>query len=122
MEESSGWKTERGSPHRGRQTSETMPAPWRREVYDEVENGVFERDGENVESEEPMATINRILGRSQSNGKEQGSDDSDKSDDEGDHDHATVTTTMLAPAATPAPPSLILPPAVRSSSELTDVY
>ncbi|EDU48857.1 hypothetical protein PtrSN002B_002006 [Pyrenophora tritici-repentis] len=86
-----------------------MPASWRREVYDEVENVVLGRDGEHVESEEPMATINRILRRSPLN--EPGSTDmayDSDSDDESDHDHAFVTTTMLAPATTPTP-SLALP-------------
>lgn len=122
MEESSGWKTERGSPHRSKQIPETMPASWRREVDDEVENAVFGRDDEDMESEEPMATIDRILRRAPSN--EPGSTDmayDSDSDDESDHDHAFVTTTMLAPATTPTP-SLVLPLPVRSSSQSIDVY
>lgn len=119
MEESCGWKTERGSPQRGKRILETMPAPWRRMVYENVENGVFQRDGDDTESEGPMATINRILQRTESNDKQPTAPDmpydSDDSDDESDHDHAIVTKTMLAPATTPEPtPSLTLPSAVRT--------
>jgi len=88
-------------------------------VYENVENGVFQRDGDDTESEGPMATINRILQRTESNDKQPTAPDmpydSDDSDDESDHDHAIVTKTMLAPATTPEPtPSLTLPSAVRT--------
>jgi hypothetical protein len=110
-------------PNRRRHIPETMPTPWRRGVYDKVEYVVVERDGVREEgetvSEEPTATINRILRRSHvRRGYPSPTDVDYESDDNKDDDlasKATMTTTI---------PTIVIPsgpPAVRKPSQLANV-
>ncbi|KAF2848162.1 hypothetical protein T440DRAFT_178240 [Plenodomus tracheiphilus IPT5] len=86
-----------------------MPASWRRSVNEKVEYIVVDRDenkeeaqAQNVDVEDPMATVNRILKRS--NTKRQVPEPTDvdsDSDDEDDLPSSNSTTTMAASTSTP---------------------
>jgi hypothetical protein len=100
-----------------------MPAPWRRGAYDQVNYVVVERDGARDDgksgSEEPTATINRMLRRSHARRQYPSPTDVDyKSDDEEDDDIPSQTTisTMIPTIAIPSGP-----PAVRRAYQLADI-
>jgi hypothetical protein len=99
------------------------PAPWRRGVYDQVDYVVVKKDGarddENSGSEEPTATINRMLRRSHA--RRQYPSPTDVyygSDDDEDDDIPSQTTinTMIPTIAIPSGP-----PAVRRTYQLADI-
>jgi hypothetical protein len=101
-----------------------MPTPWRRGTYEKVEYVVVERDGARVEvkigSEEPTATINRMLRRSHARRQYPSPTDADYESDDDEDDNLASRTTMTTTIPTIAIPSG--PPAVRRTHTLAEFY
>lgn len=94
-----------------------MPAQWRRGAYDRVDYVVVERDGveeeDQIESEEPAATVDRLLRASHAKRQDLGdfdeSPDSDSDDD--DHHQRQIQPPMITPSPTlpnPASPTVVI--------------
>jgi hypothetical protein len=100
-----------------------MSTPWRRGAYDKVEYVVVgtdgARDGGNTVSEEPTATINRMLRKSHIRREYQSPTDADYESDDDEDDHLASKTTVTTLIPTIAIPSG--PPAVRRTLQLAHI-
>jgi hypothetical protein len=100
-----------------------MPTPWRRGVYDKVEYVVVARDGardgEDTVSEEPTATINRMLRKSHTKREHSSPMDADYESDGDEDDDLASKTTIAVMIPTIAIPSG--PPAVRRTLQLARI-